>query len=105
MVSSATLRIALGGVALDRVGLDLDPLFAGVGGGGVEDEVDVLARAELVLDVSRGVALLVLDLALGDRRVGADDAERRARQLGEVDGLSDRLARRSRTRRYQPRCE
>jgi hypothetical protein len=38
-------------IALDRVGLDLDPLLAGVGGGGVEDEVDVLARADLVLDV------------------------------------------------------
>ena len=81
----------LGRVALDRMGLDLDPLLAGVGGGGVEDEVDVLARADLVLDVGRGVALLALDLALGDRLVGADDAELGAGELGEVDGLAHGL--------------
>ncbi len=43
----------VGGVALDRVCLDLDPLLLGGGGGGVEDEVDVLAGADLVLDVGR----------------------------------------------------
>ena len=45
----------LGRLALDRVGLHLDPLLARRRGGGIEDQVDVLARADLVLDVSGGV--------------------------------------------------
>jgi len=61
----------LGGVAFERMRGDLDPLLAGLGGGGVEDEVDVLARADLVLNIRRSIALLVFDLALGDRGEGA----------------------------------
>ena len=67
------------------------PSSCALRGGGVEDQVDVLARADLVLDVGRGVALLALTRRFGDRRVGADDAERGAGELGEVDRLADRL--------------
>ena len=91
LVSSATLRIASDGRALDRVGLDLDPVFLGGRGGGVEHEVDVLARADLVLDVRRSALLLALDAAFRDRLVGADDAELGACELGQVDSLPDRL--------------
>ena len=61
----------LGGVALDRVGLHLDAVFARIGGGGVEDQVDVLARADLVLDVGWGLQLLARDLGLAKTQQGA----------------------------------
>ncbi len=66
-VSSATLRMASAGFALDRVGLDLEALLLGGGGGRVEDQVDVLAGADLVLDVGRGFELLALDAPLRHR--------------------------------------
>jgi len=81
----------LSGVGLYRVGLNLDPLFLGRGCGGVEDQVDVLARADLVLDVRRGAGLLAGDALIWDGGVGADNAECRAGKLGEVDGLAHGL--------------
>ncbi len=81
----------LGGIGLDRVDLNLHPLLLGRGGGGVEDQVDVLARADLVVDVGRSVLPLPLDAPFRHRRVGADDAELGAGELGEVDGLANRL--------------
>src|SRR4051794_25082590 len=62
----------LGGLALDRMCLHLDPLLAGGRGGGVKNQIDVLARADLVLHIRRGAFLLAFDLPLRDRRVGAD---------------------------------
>ncbi len=82
----------LGGIGLDRVGLHLHPLLAGCRGSGLEDEVDVLAGADLILDVSRGVVLLAIDLAFRQRLVSADDAELGAGQLGQVDRLANRLS-------------
>jgi hypothetical protein len=75
------------------VGLHLDTLLPGLRGGGVEDEVDVLAGADLMLDVGRDVLLLPFQATLRDRLIGADDAEAGAGQLGEVDGLADGLGR------------
>jgi len=50
------------------VRLHLDPLLAGRRGCGVEDQVDVLAGADLILDVRGRAFLLAFDLALRERR-------------------------------------
>jgi hypothetical protein len=73
----------VGRIGLDRVRLDLDPRLLRVGGGSVEDEVDVLARPDLVLDVGRRLGQLRFDPATGGGLVGADDAERAAGQVSE----------------------
>ena len=75
----------------DRVGLNLDPLLLDVSGSGVEDEIDVLARPDLVLDVGGRSGLLGLHAAAGGRLVGADEAERGAGHFGQLQCLAHRL--------------
>jgi hypothetical protein len=43
------------------MGLHLQPLLLGGGSGGIEHQIDVLAGADLVLDVGGSVQLLALD--------------------------------------------
>ena len=74
------------------MGLDLHALALGARRGGVEDEVDVLAGADLVLDVGGHVELLAAYPPARNRFVGADEVEPGAGQLGQFQRLPHGLA-------------
>ena len=65
----------VGGIALARVGLGLDALLLGLADRAVERHVDVLPRADAVLDVSRHLALLLAQAARGNRLEGGHEVE------------------------------
>ena len=84
----------VGGIALPRMRLDVDPLLLGKPGGGLEGDVHVLARTQRIGHVAGHLALLLADATAGDRLEGRHHAQLRAGELRQPDRLANSLARR-----------
>src|SRR5262245_8551488 len=76
----------IGGIALSRMGDDLDALLLRRRRRPVEHELNVLARIDRVRDVARDPRLLLPEPGLRHRLVGAHDLQLRVGELGELDG-------------------